>query len=114
MSSISKFLLPLLLGYTGGKLVHGDRGGVIGALVTSGMIVGSSIPMFLGAMIMGPLSAWILKKFDQLIDDKIPAGFEMVINNFSLGIIGCILTLLSYQFIRPVVLGANTGLSAAI
>lgn len=114
VSSISKFLLPLLLGYTGGKLVQGDRGGVIGALVTSGMIVGSSIPMFLGAMIMGPLSAWILKKFDQLIDDKIPAGFEMVINNFSLGIIGCILTLLSYQFIRPVVLGANTGLSAAI
>ncbi|SHJ92187.1 PTS mannitol transporter subunit IICB [Hespellia stercorisuis] len=111
---ISKFVLPLLLGHTGGKLVHGDRGGVIGALATAGMIVGSDIPMFLGAMIMGPLSAWILKKFDKFIDGKIPAGFEMVVNNFSLGIIGCILTLLSYQMVRPIVVGANDLISAAV
>ncbi|MDD2980936.1 MAG: PTS mannitol transporter subunit IICB [Hespellia sp.] len=114
VSPISKFVLPLLLGYTGGKLVHGDRGGVIGTLTTAGMIVGSDIPMFLGAMIMGPLSAWILKKFDKFIDGKIPAGFEMVINNFSLGIIGCILTLFSYQLARPLVVGANDLISAAV
>ena len=86
VSPISKYLLPLLLAYTGGKLVYGQRGGVIGALATCGLIVGSEIPMFLGAMIMGPLSGWIMKKFDGLIDGKIPAGFEMVVNNFSLGI----------------------------
>lgn len=114
VSPISKFILPLLLGYTGGKLVHGDRGGVIGALVTGGMIVGSDIPMFLGAMLMGPFSAWVLKKFDKMIDKKIPAGFEMVINNFSLGIVGCLLTLLSYSTIRPIVVGANDVISSAV
>lgn len=114
VSPISKFILPLLLGYTGGKLVHGDRGGVIGTLVTGGMVVGSDIPMFLGAMIMGPFSAWVLKKFDKLIDGKIPAGFEMVINNFSLGIIGCLLTLLSYSAVQPLIVGANTLISSAV
>lgn len=114
VAPISKFILPILLGYTGGKLVHGDRGGVIGVMATAGMIVGSDIPMFLGAMIMGPFSAWVLKKFDQLIDGRIPTGFEMVINNFSLGIIGCILTLLSYSLVRPVVVGANDLISSAV
>src|SRR5690606_1478016 len=76
------YLLPLLIGYTGGSMIHGVRVGVIGAVVTTGVIVGSDIPMFLGAMIMGPLAAWILKKFDKLVDGKIPSGFEMLINNF--------------------------------
>jgi PTS system mannitol-specific IIC component len=114
VSPMITYLLPLLLAYTGGTLVAGARGGVAGAVGTFGLIVGSNIPMFLGAMIMGPLSAYIIKKFDALIEDKIPTGFEMVINNFSLGIIGLILCLLSYSFIGPVILQANKAITVVI
>ena len=82
------YLLPLLIGYTGGKLVYGHRGGVVGAIVTAGIIIGSSVPMFLGAMIVGPLGAWLIKQFDRVTEGKIPSGFEMLTNNFSAGIEG--------------------------
>lgn len=97
------YLLPMLIGYTGGQMIHGVRGGVIGAVVTAGVIVGSDIPMFLGAMIVGPFAAWVLKKFDKSIEGKIPSGFEMLINNFSSGIIGGGLALLAFKGIGPVV-----------
>ncbi|MBD2872426.1 PTS mannitol transporter subunit IICB [Paenibacillus arenilitoris] len=97
------YLLPILIGYTGGQMIHGVRGGVIGAVVTIGVIVGSDIPMFLGAMIVGPFSAWVLKKFDKSLEGKIPAGFEMLINNFSSGIIGGALALLAFKGVGPVV-----------
>lgn len=97
------YLLPILIGYTGGQMIHGVRGGVIGAVVTAGVIVGSDIPMFLGAMIVGPFAAWVLKKFDKSIEGKIPSGFEMLINNFSSGIIGGGLALLAFKGIGPVV-----------
>lgn len=97
------YLLPLLIGYTGGTMVHGKRGGVIAATVTMGVIVGTSVPMFLGAMVVGPLSAWILKQFDKAVDGKIKAGFEMLVNNFSLGIIGGALTLGALKGIGPVI-----------
>ena len=108
------YLLPLLLAYTGGSLVYGQRGGVAGAIGTIGLIVGADIAMFLGAMIMGPLSAWIVKKFDKAIDGKIPTGFEMVVNNFSLGIIAFLLCLCSYSFIGPVIVEANNFVSYLI
>lgn len=98
-----KYLLPLLIGYTGGRMVHGQRGAVIGAVATMGVIVGSDIPMFLGAMIIAPLAAWILKLFDNAIAGKVPSGFEMLIDNFSLGIIGAIMAVLGRLFIGPVV-----------
>ncbi|MDS0116345.1 PTS mannitol transporter subunit IICBA, partial [Enterobacter hormaechei subsp. steigerwaltii] len=70
------YLLPLLIGYTGGRLVGGDRGGVVGAITTMGVIVGADMPMFLGAMIAGPLGGWAIKKFDVWVDGKIKSGFE--------------------------------------
>src|SRR5690606_31368008 len=97
------YLLPLLIAYTCGTMIYGTRGGVLGVIGTMGVIVGSTIPMFLGAMIVGPLSAWIIKKFDALLEGKIKAGFEMLVNNFSAGIIGGALALLSYKGIGPVV-----------
>lgn len=97
------YLLPLLIGYTGGTMVHGKRGGVIGATVTMGVIVGTTVPMFLGAMIVGPLSAWIIKKFDKAVEGKIRAGFEMLVNNFSLGIIGGALTIGALKGVGPVI-----------
>lgn len=107
VSPMSTMLLPLLIAYTGGEVVHGKRGGVIGAIATMGVIVGSDIPMFIGAMIVGPLAAWILKKFDKLIENHIKAGFEMLVNNFSLGIIGAILALLAMVGITPLVSTLN-------
>ncbi|MRN52234.1 PTS mannitol transporter subunit IICB [Paenibacillus monticola] len=109
-----KFLLPLLIGYTGGQMIHGKRGGVIGAIATMGVIVGSDIPMFLGAMIVGPLAGWILKQFDRAVEGKIKAGFEMLVNNFSLGIIGGALTLGAYKGIGPLVVGLTNILSDGV
>lgn len=96
-----KYLLPLLIGYTGGSLIYDTRGGVVGAIATMGVIVGAEIPMFLGAMIMGPIGGWVIKKFDQLIEGKVKTGFEMLVNNFSSGILGGLLTILSFWLIGP-------------
>ena len=108
------YLLPLLIGYTGGKLVYGERGGVVGAVTTIGVIVGVSIPMFLGAMISGPLGGWCIKQFDKLIDGKIKSGFEMLVNNFSAGIIGMILALIGYFGIGPAVASLTNVLIVAV
>lgn len=113
-----RYLLPLLIGYTGGRMVYDDRGSVVGAIGTLGVIVGTTQPMFLGAMIMGPLSAWVLKKFDQAFQDKIKSGFEMIYNNFSLGILGMIASIFAYFIIGPVMAWgshwASVGVDAII
>jgi PTS system mannitol-specific IIC component len=98
-----KFLLPLLIGYTGGKMVWGPRGGVVGAIATIGVIVGTDIPMFIGAMIMGPFGGWIIKKSDKAIEGKVPVGFEMLVDNFSSGILGMLVALFGFWVIQPVV-----------
>ncbi|ANU23226.1 PTS mannitol transporter subunit IICB [Planococcus donghaensis] len=97
------YLLPLLIGFTGGRLVYDFRGGVLGATATMGVIVGSDIPMFLGAMIMGPLAGYLMKKIDQLFLDKIRAGFEMLYNTFSAGILGATLAGIAVLGIGPIV-----------
>lgn len=109
-----KYLLPLLLAHTGGKMVAGERGAVIGAIGAIGLIVGSDIPMFLGAMIMGPLGGWVIKWFDERMEKKIPEGFELVIQNFSLGILGFILIVVSYYLIGPVIVLINNLMTMGI
>jgi len=96
-------LLPVLIGYTGGRLVHGQRGAVVGAVATVGIVVGADVPMFLGAMIIGPLTAYILKLFDGLFENKVRPGFEMLIDNFSAGIIGGGMAVFGLWGIGPVV-----------
>lgn len=108
------YLLPLLIGFTGGRLVHDKRGGVIGATATIGVIVGAGIPMFLGAMIMGPLAGYCMKKIDDLFQDKVKSGFEMLYNNFSLGILGAILAIIAVTTIGPIVEGLNNILAAGV
>ena len=96
------YLLPVLIAFQGGKLIGGDRGGVIGAIATIGVIVGApNYPMLMGAMVMGPLAGFVIKKFDQAMDGRMPAGFEMLINNFSIGILGMLLAILGYYAIGP-------------
>ncbi|MBT2288781.1 PTS mannitol transporter subunit IICBA [Paenibacillus albidus] len=109
-----KYLLPLLIGYTGGQMVNGKRGGVIGAIATMGVIVGADIPMFLGAMVVGPLAGWILRLFDRAVEGKIKAGFEMLVNNFSIGIIGGLLALGALRGIGPVIQGLTNILSSGV
>ncbi|MFU1792626.1 PTS mannitol transporter subunit IICB [Paenibacillus azoreducens] len=109
-----KYLLPLLIGYTGGTMVHKQRGGVIGALVTMGVIIGTDIPMFLGAMAVGPGAAWVLKKFDQAVEGKIKSGFEMLVNNFSLGIIGGVLVLITYSIVGRIIEAVTNVLSSGV
>ncbi|HLV49678.1 MAG TPA: PTS mannitol transporter subunit IICB [Erysipelothrix sp.] len=108
------YLLPTLIAYTGGKMIHGVRGGVAGATAAFGVIVGADIPMFLGAMIVGPLAGYVIKKVDAFFGDKIPAGFEMLVNNFSLGIFGMLLGLFSVLVIGPVVSSATTMLGNGV
>lgn len=110
VSPILTYLLPLLIGYTAGFNVYGQRGAVVGAMATFGAIVGSSVTMFIGAMIMGLLEAWCIKKFDEKFQEKIRPGFEMLLNNFSAGIIGFILIILAFLAVGPVV----SSLTAAI
>ena len=107
-------LLPILIAYSGGKMVHGHRGGVIGAVAAMGVVVGTDIPMFLGAMIMGPLAAWVLKKIDAVLEPKTPAGFEMLINNFSLGISGTVMAILGFLGIGPAVKALSDTLGAGV
>ena len=106
-----KYLLPILIGYTAGKNVAGDRGGVTGAIATMGVVIGSSIPMFIGAMMMGPLGGWCIKKFDEKIEGKVKDGFEMLINNFSIGIIGMLLAIFGYMFVGDIVIWLTKTLS---
>lgn len=107
-------LLPALIAYTGGKMVGGERGGVMGAIAVMGCVAGSGQPMLMAAMFMGPLSGWIIKKFDAAMDGHMPAGFEMLINNFSIGIFGMALAILGYLVIGPFMTGVTSVLSAGV
>ncbi|MDO4949813.1 MAG: PTS mannitol transporter subunit IICBA [Bacteroidales bacterium] len=114
VSPMLKYLLPLLIAYTAGKNVAGLRGGVIGAVASMGIIIGSDIPMFMGAMVMGPLAGWCIKRFDRLVEGKVRQGFEMLVDNFSLGIIGMLLAIVGYLFIGGVVSWLVEAASAGV
>ena len=108
------YLLPALIAYTGGKMVGGDRGGVMGAIAVMGCVAGSSQPMLMAAMVMGPLSGWLIKKFDKAMDGRMPAGFEMLINNFSIGIFGMLLAIAGFYGIGPLMTGITKVLTKGV
>ena len=112
------YLLPILIAATGGKMIAKERGMVIGAIAIVGCIAGvggvDGQPMLMAAMIMGPFAGWVIKKFDQLMEGHMPAGFEMLINNFSVGILGMLLAILGYYFIGPIMTGILSVLSAGV
>lgn len=112
---ILSYLLPILIAAQGGKLVGGERGRVMGAIAVMGCIAGKpDTTMLMGAMIMGPLAGWVIKKFDQLMDGHMPAGFEMLINNFSVGILGMIMAIIGYYAIGPIMALLLAILSAGV
>src|SRR5699024_10814988 len=101
ITTMLTYLLPLLISYIGGCVVYEVCGGFVGAITRVGIVVGVMFPMFLGSMIMGPLGGWCIKKFDQLFQDKIRSGFEMIYNNFSSGILGMLLAILGTYVVNP-------------
>ena len=112
------YLLPALIAFTGGRMVGGDRGGVMGAIAVMGTIAGvggtEGQPMLMGAMVMGPFAGWIIKKFDKSMETRMPAGFEMLINNFSVGIIGMLVAIFGYYVIGPVMTIILSVLTAGV
>lgn len=108
------YLLPLLIGFSGGHMFGGPRGGVLGAVSTMGVVIGADVPMLLGAMVMGPLGGFLMKKTDDFTHGKVPSGFEMLVSNFSAGILGTLLALLGYLGIGPMVLAINSGLESGV
>lgn len=109
-----RYLLPLLIAMTAGRHVAGDRGGVIAAVAVMGVILGSDIPMFIGAMAIGPFAGWVIRSFDRWAEGRIPAGFEMLVNNFSVGILGIVCALIGFYAVGPVVSALTVFLSAGV
>ena len=115
VSPMLSYVLPILIAYTGGKMVGGARGAVMGAIACVGVICGApDYPMLMGAMLAGPLGGWVIKKFDQAVEGKIPAGFEMLVNNFSVGILGMLLAIVGFYLIGPVMAGVLVVLSGGV
>ena len=112
------YLLPALIAFTGGRMVGGDRGGVMGAIAVMGTIAGvggtEGQPMLMGAMVMGPFAGWIIKKFDRFMETRMPAGFEMLINNFSVDIIGMLVAIFGYYVTGPVMTIILSVLTAGV
>jgi mannitol PTS system EIICBA or EIICB component len=118
------YLLPILIAYTGGKIVYDVRGGVVGAFAVMGVIIATSdpifigtdpgAPMFLGAMIMGPLTALVMKKLDALWSHKIKPGFEMLVNNFSAGILAALMAIAGMFLLAPVLRQITEWLGDAV
>ncbi|GLJ78411.1 PTS mannitol transporter subunit IICB [Microbacterium imperiale] len=114
VSPMITYLLPLLIANTAGRMVYGERGGVVATIATVGVIAGTNIPMFLGAMIMGPLAALAVKYMDRIWDGKIKPGFEMLVNNFSAGILSMILAVVGFFAFGPFFRVVSQGLGAAV
>lgn len=112
------YLLPILVAATGGALVGGERGRVMGAIAVVGCIAGvggvDGQPMLMGAMVIGPFAGWVIKMFDKAMEDHMPTGFEMLINNFSVGILGMVIAIIGYFIIGPVMTAILTVLSAGV
>ncbi len=109
------YLIPILIASTGGRMVGGDRGRVVGSIAVIGAVLSNTdITMLMAAMVIGPLAGLCIKKFDEAIDGHMPAGFEMLINNFSAGIIGMLLAMVGYVAIGPLMTGILTAMSAGV
>lgn len=111
---MQRFLLPTLIAYSGGKMIYDTRGGIVGAAAAMGVLAGTEDPMFIGAMIMGPLGGYLMKKLDELLDGHIPAGFEMLVNNFAAGILGALLAVFGCLAIEPICVAIKEGMVVCV
>lgn len=114
VSPILTYLLPALIGYTAGSNIYGRRGGVIGAFATMGAVVGADVTMLIGGMILGPIAAICIKKFDKMVEGKVKPGLEMLVDNFSLGIIGFVICIIGYVGVAPIMTTIQNVLTAGV
>ena len=115
ISPMLSYLIPVLIAAQGGYLVGGDRGRIIGAIAVIGCILGApDYPMLMGAMAMGPFAGWVIKQFDRYMENRMPSGFEMLIENFSLGILGMLLAMLGYVAVGPIMSTILVALTAGV
>ena len=98
-----KYMIPTLIAYTGGRMMGDVRGGVVGSIAVMGVISGTDVPMFLGAMIVGPLSGWLITKIDAKLKNRVPMGFEMLTSNFAAGILGFFIAIIGFKLVGPLV-----------
>ena len=109
-----RYMLPILIAAQGGRMVYGVRGAVVAVVATMGVIMCTPSPMFMGAMVMGPLAAWLMKKLDAIWEGKIKPGFEMLVNNFSAGILAAGLAVVSFYVFGPLIEGISTALGNGV
>jgi mannitol-specific phosphotransferase system IIBC component len=82
---------------------------VVGAVATMGVVLAADQPMLLGAMIIGPLAAYLLKWIDRFTEERTRAGFEMLVDNFTAGILGGGMAVLGIYAIGPVIRSVTTA-----
>ena len=109
-----RYMLPILIAAQGGRMIYGVRGAVVAVVATMGVIMCTPQPMFLGAMVMGPLAAWLMKKLDSVWDGKIKPGFEMLVNNFSAGFLSAGLAIASFYVFGPIIEGLSSALGTGV
>lgn len=63
--------------------MFGYKGGVIGAFVTMGTIIATDITMFIGAMVMAPIAAYLLKK-SLAMDNRRVVGKAFYVDMFGM------------------------------
>ena len=114
ISPVLTYLLPLLIAISGGKMIYGEKGAVIGAFTTMGVIIGADISMLLGAMIIAPLSAWLLKKLDAVVEPLIPVGFELLIGNLTVALLGAVIAIIGCVWIAPAITSLSAVFSAGV
>lgn len=108
------YLLPILIGVAAGKMVYGDKGAVIGAFATMGVIVGSNVTMLLGAMIIAPLAAWLLKKTEAVINPHIPVGFELLVGNLTIAILGAAVAIVGCVGLAPAITSLSSVFASGV
>ncbi|MGN7190910.1 MULTISPECIES: PTS mannitol transporter subunit IICB [unclassified Curtobacterium] len=115
VSPILTYLIPLAIAFQGGRMIYETRGAVVGSIMAMGVIIGANgTIMILGAMICGPLGAWLIKQIDKIWDGKIKPGFEMLVNNYAAGILGFVLALIGFFWLAPLFKLIAEGLGAAV
>ncbi|MFC0435329.1 PTS mannitol transporter subunit IICB [Kutzneria buriramensis] len=108
------YLLPVLIGASGGRLVHGHRGAVVGAVATIGLAVGTAVPVFFGAMIVGPLAAYLLRAFDRTLGSRVRPGFRMLVDNYSSGVLGGAMAVAGMVVVGPAVQAVTVWLGNGV
>ncbi len=108
---IYQVLIPVMIGYAAGKKSGDDIGGVAGALASIGFVAGDSISAIMGVMIIAPAAGYIAAMAYRIIREKAWPGFEMLVKNVVIAIIGTMAALFAYFIVTPILAVGTHGLN---